>query len=95
MGRKGVVLGFFAPLLLIAPSVYSQFTAEEIAQRAQWEELLQTAEITKYELIGEGVTKPWRLYLKKGGIEKKAAWKNVDQDSGGGARDSWKYEIAA
>ena len=95
MRRKGVILGFFAPLLIIAPSVYSQFTAEEIAQRAQWEEFLQTADITKYELIGEGVTKPWKLYLKKGGIEKKAAWKNVDQDLGGGARDSWKYEIAA
>jgi hypothetical protein len=95
MRRKGVILGFFAPLLIITPSVYSQFTAQEIAQRTQWEEFLQTADITKYELIGEGVTKPWRLYLKKGGIEKKAAWKNVDQDLGGGARDSWKYEIAA
>jgi hypothetical protein len=95
MKKKGVVLGFFAPLLLIAPSVYSQFTAEEIAQRAQWEEFLQTAEITKYELISEGVTKPWRLFLRKDGIEKKAAWKNVDRDLGGGARDSWKYEIAA
>lgn len=81
--------------LLAAPSAYGQFTAQEIAQRAQWEEFLQTADITKYELIGEGVTKPWKLYLKKGGIEKKAAWKNVDQDLGGGARDSWKYEIAA
>jgi hypothetical protein len=95
MRRKGVVVGFFTPLLLIAPSVYSQFTAEEIAQRAQWEEFLQTAEITKYELIGEGVTKPWKLFLKKDGIEKKAAWKDVDLNLGGGARDCWKYEIAA
>jgi hypothetical protein len=95
MIRKAVVLGFFVALLLIAPSVHSQFTTEEIAQRAQWEEFLRTAEITKYELIGEGVTKPWKLYLKKGEIERKAAWKDVDQDLGGGARDSWKYEIAA
>lgn len=95
MRGKGFVLAFFALLFLIVPSSFSQFTAEEIAQRAQWEEFLQTADITKYELIGEGVTKPWKLYLKKGGIEKKAAWKNVDQDLGGGARDSWKYEIAA
>lgn len=86
---------FFALLLLIAPSVYSQFTAEEIARRAQWEEFLQTADITKYELIGEGVTKPWKLFLKKDGIEKKAAWKDVDLNLGGAARDSWKYEIAA
>jgi hypothetical protein len=95
MKRKGVVLGSFVAFLLIAPSVHGQFTAGEIAQRAQWEEFLQTAEITKYELIGEGVTKPWKLYLKKGDTEKKAAWKDVDQDLGGGARDSWKYEIAA
>jgi len=95
MEEKRVVAGLLALFLLAAPSAFGQFTAEEIAQRAQWEEFLQTAEITKYELIGEGVTKPWRLYLKKGGIEKKAAWKNVDQDLGGGARDSWKYEIAA
>lgn len=95
MKEKGVVTGLFALFLWAAPSAYGQFTAQEIAQRAQREEFLQTAEITKYELIGEGVTKPWRLYLKKGGIEKKAAWKGVDQDLGGGARDSWKYEIAA
>jgi hypothetical protein len=95
MRRKGVILWFFAPLLLFAPFVCSQFTAQEIAQRAQWEEYLQTAEITKYELIGEGVTKPWKLFLKKDGIEKKAAWKDVDLNLGGGARDCWKYEIAA
>jgi len=41
------------------------------------------------------VTKPWKLYLKKEGIEKKAAWKNVDEDLGGGVMDSWRYEIAA
>jgi hypothetical protein len=93
--KMGVVTGLFALFLLVAPSAYGQFTVQEIAQRAQWEEFLQTAEITKYELIGEGVTKPWKLFLKKGGVEKKAAWKNVDQDLAGGARDSWKYEIAA
>ena len=43
-----------------------QFTPQEIAQRAQWEEFFKTAEIVKYERIGEGVTKPWQLYLKRG-----------------------------
>jgi len=95
MRGKGVILGFFAPILLIASSVYGQFTAEEIVQRAQWEEFLQTAEIVKFEPIPTGVTKPWKLFLKKDGIEKKAAWKNVDLNLGGGARDCWKYEIAA
>jgi hypothetical protein len=88
-------MGLSALLLLAATAASGQFAAQEIAQGAQWEEFLRTAEIIKYELIGEGVTKPWRLYLKNGGIEKKAAWKNVDRDLGDGARDSWKYEIAA
>jgi hypothetical protein len=84
MKEKAVVTGLFALLLLVAPSAYGQFTAQEIAQRAQWEEYLQTAEITKCELIGEGVTKPWRLFLKKEGIEKKTAWKDVDLNLEGG-----------
>jgi hypothetical protein len=75
--------------------VAGQFTPEEIAQRSEWEEFLMTAEIVKSELIGTGVTKPWKLYLKKGDIEKKAAWKDVDKNLAAGARDCWKFEIAA
>jgi hypothetical protein len=71
-----------------------QFTPSEIAQREQWEEFLKTADIVKSELIGEGVTKPWKFWLKKGDIEKKAAWKNVDKKQKDFI-DSWKYEIAA
>jgi hypothetical protein len=93
--EKALVTGLLALLLLVAPSAHGQFTAQEIAQRAQWEEYLQTAEITEYEPVGEGVTKPWRLFLKKDGIEKKTAWKDVDLYLGEGARDCWKYEIAA
>jgi hypothetical protein len=71
-----------------------QFTASEIAQREEWEEFLRTAEIVKSELIGEGVTKPWKLLLKKGTIEKKAAWKNPEVKQGDFI-DRWKYEITA
>jgi hypothetical protein len=71
-----------------------QFTPAEIAQREEWEEFLKTADIVKSERIGEGVTKPWKLYLKKGTIEKKAAWKNPEVKQGDFV-DSWKYEIAA
>jgi hypothetical protein len=94
MKGKGQVLTFFALVFLIAPSAFSQFTAEEIAQRAQWEEFLLTAEITRWEEIGEGVTKPLKLYLKKGEVEWKACWKNphgVQQ----GFLEGWQYEIAA
>jgi hypothetical protein len=73
---------------------WAQFTSEEIAQRPQWEEFLKTAEIIKTEAIGEGVTKPIKVYLKKGDIEHKAVWKNP---SGWqlGFWEGWQYEIAA
>jgi hypothetical protein len=72
-----------------------QFAPQEIAQREQWEEFLRTAEIVKSEPVGQGVTKPWKLNLKKGDIETKAAWKNVDKSLAGGGTDSWRHEIAA
>jgi hypothetical protein len=72
----------------------AQFTAEEIAQRPFWEDFLKTAEIVRSEEIGEGVTKPLRLYLKKGDVEAKAAWKNPSGLQGG-FLEGWQYEIAA
>jgi len=95
MGKKLLIINLFLLCLVVGFPVRGQFTPEEISQRAQWEEFLKTAEIAKYEPVGEGVTAPWKLYLKKEGIEKKAAWKNIDRDLGGGAMDSWRYEIAA
>jgi hypothetical protein len=71
-----------------------QFLPEEIAQRPAREEFLRTAEIVRYEEIGEGVTKPYKLYLKKDGIELKAAWKNP-QGMTFGFLEGWQYEIAA
>jgi len=94
MKARGLALPVLTLLLLIVPFAYSQFTAEEIAQRPQWEEFLLTAEITRWEEIGKGVTKPLRLYLKKGELENSACWKNPH-----GVRDGflegWQYEIAA
>jgi len=92
--------GFFIISLLLfclatGFPVYGQFTPQEIAERAQWEEFLTTADIVKSERIGVGVTKPWRLYLKKGDIEKTGAWKDVDKSLGAGAYDKWQHEIAA
>jgi hypothetical protein len=94
MRGKGFVLAFFALLFLIVPSSFSQFTAEEIAQRAQWEEFLQAAEITRWEEIGEGVTKPLKLYMKMGDVESKACWKNP-HGMQQGFLEGWQYEIAA
>jgi len=72
----------------------AQFTAEEIAMRPAQEEFLRTAEIVRFEEIGEGVTKPYKLFLHKDGVELAAAWK----DPKGiqlGYLEGWQYEIAA
>jgi hypothetical protein len=91
----------FVPVLLAAVCALAgplplraQFTAAEIAERPAIEEFLLTAEIVKAEQIGEGVTKPWRLFLKKGDKERRAAWKNPSGVMFG-FEDSWKCEIAA
>jgi hypothetical protein len=75
----GAAAGFAGP----------QYKPDEVAQREAWESFLQTAEIVRSELIGEGVTNPWKIYLKAGGVEKKAAWKGTT------GLQEWRFEIAA
>ncbi|MGD2245391.1 MAG: hypothetical protein PVI11_02470 [Candidatus Aminicenantes bacterium] len=86
-------------ILLIAlvtpPYLFSfQLTSEEIKQREEMEEFLRTAKIVKVERIGEGVTKPKRLYLKKDNMEASGCWKNPSGVQGG-VLEGWDYEIAA
>ncbi len=99
--REGCLKRSIPPLLLLGsvalafpPPARAQFTAEELTQRPVWEEFLLTAEIVRSEDIGRGVTKPIRLYLRKGGVEASAVWKNP---SGwlNGYWEGWEYEIAA
>jgi hypothetical protein len=93
--KRAAALAFLAFLLTWGPRIiFAQFTPEQIAQRAAQEEFLLTADIVRFEPIGEGVTKPIKLYLKKGDVEAKAAWKNP---SGRmlGFLEGWQYEIAA
>jgi hypothetical protein len=71
-----------------------QFTPQELAQRAELEEFLKTAKIEKVEKIGEGVTKPRRLYLKNEDMEASAVWKNPSGVQGS-ILEGWDYEIAA
>jgi len=94
MKRKIFLL--IAAFLLVTQGswVSGQFTPSEIAERAQWEEFLKTAEITGSKEIGEGVTKPYKLYLKKGDVESQAAWKNPHGIQLG-YLEGWQYEIAA
>jgi len=72
-----------------ASSAGPQYKPDEVAQRDAWESFLRTAEIVKSEPIGEGVTNPWKIYLKAGDVEKKAAWKGTTGEQ------EWRFEIAA
>jgi hypothetical protein len=74
--------------------VNGQFSPAELAERSQWEEFLKTAEIIEYTDVGEGVTKPIWLTLKKGETVKKAVWKNP-KGMLQGFLEGWQYEIAA
>jgi uncharacterized protein YfeS len=94
MRRRSIGVFAFGLFLAGLHPALAQFTPEEIAQRSDWEKFLRTAEIIKSEEIGEGVTRPYALYLKLGDKEHKACWKNpsgIQQ----GFLEGWQYEIAA
>jgi hypothetical protein len=90
---------FIVPFIALAFSLsivvaHAQFTVEEIVKREKIEELLKKAEIMKAEEIGEGVTKPWRLFLKMDREDLSGIWKNP-QGVQKGHLEGWQYEIAA
>lgn len=88
------VIFVFIVILVFHLQVDAQFTPEEVAKREKWEEFLKTADIVGSVDIPEGVTKPVRVFLKKGGIEGSGAWKNVEGIELG-VLEGWQYEIAA
>jgi hypothetical protein len=92
--RRVIVILSFCWLAISFRPVYAQFTPEEIARRPFWEEFLKTAEIVRFEEIGEGVTKPYKLYLQKGDTQSKACWKDP-KGMLHGFLEGWQYEIAA
>lgn len=82
-------------LCLSLPSfLIAQLTPEELAQRPVWEEFLKKAKIVGVESLGEGVTRPKKMTLRRRGVERFAVWKSP---SGPGADlyDKWQCEIAA
>jgi hypothetical protein len=83
-----------AALLACSRPAAAQFTPEEISQRPFWEDFLARAEIVRYEEIGEGVTRPFALYLKMGAASHKACWKDPSGVQAG-FLEGWQYEIAA
>jgi len=95
---KKILITFFSLVIIIGfnPQCFAQFTPEEVAERAKWEEFLKTAEITGQEQMGgrEAVTNPWKLTLEKDGIIRNALWKNPEGRQKG-FLEGWKWEIAA
>ncbi len=89
-----VAVWLFVLLSSFPAGLQAQFLPEEIAQREAFEEILRSAEIVRFEEIGEGITKPFKLYLKHGDREIKAAWKNPSGKMYG-FLEGWQYEIAA
>jgi len=87
----GMVIILFLPL---ASLLNAQFTPEEIALQPRLEEFLRTAEIIRSKDIGEGVTKPCKLDMKKGDVEHSGCWKNPSGMQQG-FFEGWQYEIAA
>ena len=71
-----------------------QLDPERVKNKKKWEIFLKSAEITGHENIGEGITKPKKLSLKKGEIKENGVWKNPEGIQKG-FKDEWRYEIAA
>jgi hypothetical protein len=95
--KKGLIILVLCGLAAAeAPRLLAQFTAEELAQQAQWEDFLKTAQITgQKQLTGEeAVTNPWVLTLKKGDLTHRALWKNAEGRQKGYI-EGWQWEIAA
>jgi len=93
--RRGTIILVVSLFLILAQGLlYGQFKPEEIARRGEMETFLVTAEIVRSEPVGQGVTHPYRLYLKKGDLETTAFWKNP-RGMMNGALEGWQYEIAA
>jgi len=96
MKKRFLIFFFFIVVLGFNFPSRAQFTPEEVAERAKWEEFLKTAKIIKEEqIVGrEAITKPWQLTLEKDGITRNALWKNPEGLQLGYI-EGWRYEIAA
>jgi hypothetical protein len=82
--------------VLCVPALFAQLTPEELAQQAQWEDFLKSADVVgQKQLSGEeAVTSPWVLTLKKGDFTHRGLWKNA-RGRQRGYIEGWQYEIAA
>jgi hypothetical protein len=93
---KKKIINFIAVIIILGLPLQSiaQFTTAEVAEREQWEDFLNTAIIIDHEQLFDGITKPFKLHLRKGEIERYGVWKNC-KGFQHGAFEGWQYEIAA
>jgi hypothetical protein len=84
----------FVLFISLVSFLSAQFTPEEIADRPKLEEFLKTAEIIGSKDIGEGVTKPYKLDMRREDEEHSGCWKNPVGVKKG-FLEGWQYEIAA
>jgi hypothetical protein len=66
-----------------------------IGRHAEIEQFLKTAEIQKIVEIGEGVTRPRRVFFAPGGLVGSAVVKAIEAGPAAPYLDNWKSEIAA
>jgi len=81
-------------VLLPFTAALAQFTDDEVGRRPFWEKFLTEAKMVRAETLTEGVTKPKKLWLKKGDLEACAVWKRP-AEAGAEHFDSWEHEVAA
>jgi len=96
MKKTSAVAVLFGLCFLYVPVLFAQLTPAELAQEAQWENFLKTAEVVgQKQLSGEeAVTSPWVLTLKLGDFTHRGLWKNA-RGRLKGYIEGWQYEIAA
>lgn len=94
MKKRGITLILLAVILCFTVQSFAQFTPEELAQRAKWEELLIKGKVVKKQDLGQGVTRPKRLFLKKDDFEGSGVWK-LPTSTDAGLFDKWECEVAA
>jgi len=94
MKRLGLI--FVAAAVMAGQSglLAFQLDGEIVKQRSKWEAILKKGEIIRHEDIGEGITKPKRMYLQLGNIEASGVWKNPEGIQKG-YKEDWEYEISA
>jgi len=94
MNKRVLLLVNSLIIVFISLSLGFQLSPDMVENKGRWEVFLKSAEVTRHEDIGEGITKPKRLYLRKGDKEESGVWKNPEGIQKG-FKDEWRYEIAA